>query len=151
MSVFVAQASHQYSVCLSLQVHSVAFISFPRKGGDTGRKCDLGICGRETGVLPHPILAAAENSRHVTSMSAMMEHRSPRPGGGKQGEADFSRGRPFTFHSSLFSCNNSPLIARPLSGVEESSLQMLTSLTSVGVQDRSTSSSIRLVSAVLLC
>lgn len=130
------QSSLIFSVC-SLWYISVEFISFPGLGGDAGRTCDRGEHGE------HPILAAVVDSRHV---SDTLEE------GGREGgrEGGSSSGVPHPWSARYHHLTTFPpslLIVRRRSG----SPQMLMSLTSVGVQDKSASSSTRLVSVVPLC
>lgn len=117
-----AHAGPPHSVSFFVYI-SVVFIYFPREGGDTGRKCDMGV------------VAGRGDMGHVG-------HDSSPPGRRRRGGAEVSPPSPP-------SVDNVPSIRS--SQHLGQSFQMLMSLTSVGVQDRSTSSSTRLVSVELLC
>lgn len=116
-----AHVGHQYSF-LSLLYISGALISFPMMGGDAGTKCNLFFCCRAGIRLLGSQRGQLPCERHV-SMSAANPPSTM--------FTTFPQG---TGHCAAWL-----------------SFQMLTSLTSVGVHDRSTSPSTHLGSMVLLC
>lgn len=114
---------------------SVVFISFPRIRGDTGRKCDLGFVGGWAGSTWSRLGSCRGQwacEWHVVHESSPPERR-----GGLAPSPLVT-----TSCQKLF-LEHQVMVWQPF--------QMLMSLTSVGVQDRSASSSTRLVSVALLC